>query len=168
MNNELNRKNIDIAVITETKKKLKGTKELKDFVMIYSGVPQNKRACCGVAILVNNKWKNKIISYSFINERIVTCKFKIDRGHFTVIGVYAPEEGRKEETKIFYDELQKELTKINTSEYVVITGDLNARIGNQPIPGIVGTYGEQLVNNNGEELRQFATYNKMKITNTFF
>ncbi|KAF2902914.1 hypothetical protein ILUMI_03272 [Ignelater luminosus] len=34
---------LDIAVITETKEKLKRTKDLDDYTMVYSGVPQNKR-----------------------------------------------------------------------------------------------------------------------------
>ena len=45
---------IDVAVVTETKKKLKGTKELEDYIMFYSGVPANKRASSGVSILLND------------------------------------------------------------------------------------------------------------------
>lgn len=75
--------------------------------MVYSGVPQCRRACSGVAILANNKWKNKITSYTYVNERIITTRFKIDRGHLNIIGVYAPEDGKKEDTVKFYDELQK-------------------------------------------------------------
>jgi hypothetical protein len=37
-----------------------------------------------------------------------------------------------------------------------------------PIPKIVGTFGEETINDNGELLREFATYNNLKITNTFF
>lgn len=34
--------------------------------MVYSGVPENRRVCFGVAILRNNKWKEKIISYNHL------------------------------------------------------------------------------------------------------
>lgn len=74
---ELKEKNITICVATETKMKLKGTKELENYVMIYSGVNQNCRAQAGVAILVKDSWKNKIVSYNWINERIVT-RLKIE------------------------------------------------------------------------------------------
>ena len=44
--NRLRERSINMAVITEIKKKLKGTRDIDDFVMIYSEVPQNKRAVC--------------------------------------------------------------------------------------------------------------------------
>ena len=34
---ELKRANVDIAVIPETKKKLKGSQELEDYILLYSG-----------------------------------------------------------------------------------------------------------------------------------
>lgn len=165
---ELNNQNIDIVVLTETKKKLKGTKDIGNYILIYSGVPQDRRACSGVAILINNKWRSKIISYKYVNERIVTVRLKIDRNYLNIVGVYAPEEGKIEDTTIFYDKLQQELNGIKNTENIIIGGDLNARVGNLPIPGIIGTFGENVINRNGEELRQFATYNRLKITNTFY
>ena len=47
-------------------------------------------------------------------------------------------------------------------------GDLNARVRNRSIPNIIGTFGEQTCNVNGNLLRDFPTYNRLKITNTFF
>lgn len=164
----LKEKHTHIAVITETKKKLKGTKELNDYTMIYSGVPQNIRAKCGVAILVDNKWKTRIEYYTYVNERIITVRLKVDRGHLTIIGVYAPEEGKKQETEQFYEQLQETIEKVNKNDYMVICGDFNARIGNTPIPKIMGPNGEKCLNKNGQQLIQFASMNNFKITNTFF
>lgn len=45
---------INMAVMTETKKKLKDSKELNDFIMIYNG-ESTKRAQYGIAILIDNK-----------------------------------------------------------------------------------------------------------------
>lgn len=164
----LKQRNINIAVITETKKKLRGTKDLKNYTLIYSGVEQTQRAVGGVGILIDEKWKRKIESYVYINERIVIVRFKIDRGHLCVIGVYAPEEGRREDTEIFYEELQKQVNKYNKTDHMLILGDLNARVGNVPIVNIVGAFGEITLNENGKTLRDFATFNQLKITNTFF
>lgn len=135
---------------------------------MWSGVEQNRRACAGLSVLVDQKWKNKIDSYTFVNERILTIRFKVERGFLTVIGVYAPEEGRKAETMEFYECLQKQLTACKKTEYIIIAGDLNARVGNQPIPQVVGTFGECHLNENGRQLRDFCTFNELKITNTFF
>lgn len=74
---------------------------------MYSGEELTNRAQCGVAILIDNKWKNKLCTYTYVNEWIVTVRQKTDRGYLTTIGVYAPEEGNAADTKLFYDRLQK-------------------------------------------------------------
>jgi hypothetical protein len=50
----------------------------------------------------------------------------------------------------------------------LIPGDYNAIFGKIPIAGILGTNGEITVNNNGHKLKEFASVNELKITNTFF
>jgi len=107
-------------------------------------------------------------NYLFVNDRIITVCLKTNRGHITIIGVYAPGEGREEETICFYKQLQKEVDKYNKNDSLIISGDLNARVGNQPIPNGVGTFGEDCVNRNGQALREFAAFNDFKIANTFF
>ncbi len=86
----------------------------------------------------------------------------------TIIGIYAPEEGKREETEIFYDQLQKQLEKNNKNDYIILCDDFNARVGNTSIPEIMGDNGEHHLNAYGKELRQFATMNHLEISNTFF
>lgn len=50
---ELKDMETDVAIIPETKNKLKGTTELSDYVVIYSGFSQGKQAISGVAILIS-------------------------------------------------------------------------------------------------------------------
>jgi exonuclease III len=168
LDKELKQRGINIAVINKTKKKLKGMKETENYIMIYSGVLLNRRASCGVAILVNKKWRNRITSSEYISERMVMTKLKIVRGHLMIAGVYAPEEGRKEETSRFYEDLQQVMSKQSKTNYLIIARDLNARVGNTPISRTVGTFGEETLNNNGQELIQFCTFNQLRITDTFF
>ena len=167
LNNILKEYKINIATITETKKKLKGTKELEDYVMLHSGVDQTRRACCGVAVLIDRRWQDKIREYNFISERIMTVRLKFDRGYLTVISTYAPEERKHDEMERYYKELQKYVAKAN-NDYVLLMGDLNARVGKDPIPGLIGIFGEEQQNQNGTHLREFVTFNELKITNTFF
>jgi len=54
--------NVDIAVISETKKKLKGSQELDDYILLYSGVSKNRRAAAGIAIMIKAKFKKRIHS----------------------------------------------------------------------------------------------------------
>jgi hypothetical protein len=47
-------------------------------------------------------------------------------------------------------------------------GDFNARVGNYPVTGCTGSDGEPVTNNNGILLKDFCTFNNLKISNTFF
>ena len=59
---ELKKAYVDIAVIPETKKKLKGLDELEDYILLYSGVPTNNGAAAGIAIMIKTKFKKRIHS----------------------------------------------------------------------------------------------------------
>jgi len=167
-NKNLKKINVDIAVIPETKKKLKGTQELDDHILLYSGVPTNKRAATGIALMIKAKFKKRIHSYVFVNERIVQLRYKLQRGYLTLLAVYAPKEGKTEQTKEFYETLQDQIDKISKNDYNVVAGDYNARGGNIPIYGILGTNVEITTNSNGHKLKEFASVNELKIMNTFF
>jgi hypothetical protein len=58
--------------------------------------------------------------------------------------------------------------KTNKNVYILLSGDLNARIGNAEVQNIVGNFGEPITNTNGLKLRGFATYNNMEIMNSFY
>jgi len=49
---ELLKRKTDIAVVTETKKKNKGSEDIGNYVMIYCGIPANQWASSGVAIVI--------------------------------------------------------------------------------------------------------------------
>jgi len=103
---EIKIKGIHVAVISETKKKRKGTKMIGNYTMLYSGVSQKTQAQSGVALIIDHKWTSRITNYSFVNDRIINVRLKSNRGHVTIIGVYTSEDGREEETRRFY-KLQK-------------------------------------------------------------
>jgi len=165
---ELKKANVDIAVIPETKKKLKGSQELEDYILLYSGVPTNKRAAAGIAIMIKAKFKKRIQSYMIVNERILQLRYKLQRGYLTLLAVCASEEGKIEQMEEFYETLQDQIDKIYKKDYIVVAGDYNARVGKIPIDGIMGTNGESTSNSNGHKLKEFASVNELQITNTFF
>jgi len=136
--------------------------------MLYSGVSQETQAQSGIALITDHKWTSQITNYSFVNDCVITVCLKTNRGHITMIGIYALEEGREEEMRHFYKQLQKEVNKYSKSDSLIISGDLSARVGNQPIPNVVGTFGEDCINRNGQTLREFLSFTDLKITNTFF
>jgi hypothetical protein len=59
--------------------------------------------------------------------------------------VYVPVEGKEQDTEEFCRELQQSMDKIPKKKNIILAGDFNGRIGNQPIPECIGTYGDQAV-----------------------
>jgi len=87
---------------------------------------------------------------------------------FNITSCLCSEEGKTEQTEEFYETLQDQVDKISKNEYIAFAGDYNARVGNIHIDGILGTNGEITTNSNGHKLKEFASVNEFKITNTFF
>jgi len=104
---ELLKRKIDIAIITETKKKSKGSEDISNYLMIYCGVPTNQWASSGVAIAIRKDWKYKMLDYTWISDRLIETRIKVLNRNFTIVGVYAPVEGKEQDTEEFYRELQK-------------------------------------------------------------
>jgi hypothetical protein len=136
--------------------------------MIYSGVEKSQRAQSGVSILLKDSWKNRIISYSRVSDRIITLRLRRARDNLTIIGVYAPTIGHKNDPEQFYNQLQDVIDKFNKNDKVIISGDLNARIGTETTNDLIGPHGEVELNDGGEYLWEFCAYNKLRITNSFF
>jgi hypothetical protein len=93
---------------------------------------------------IRYEWKRKIDSYSSINERVLSLRFKTNRGYMTIFSVYGSEEGKPQETEKFYD-IQSAIHKINKNDFLVVAGDLNARIGNKAVADIVGDNGKPIL-----------------------
>jgi len=81
-----------------------------NYLILYSGVSQETGAQSGIALITDHKWTSLITNYSFVNNRIITVRLKTNRQHITIIGIYAPEEGREEETRRSYKQQKKKLT----------------------------------------------------------
>lgn len=55
--------------------------------------------------------------------------------------------------------------KIGIGDSVLFAGDFNARVVDARVEKLIGSHGEK--NNNGNLFTNFATFNKLKITNKF-
>jgi hypothetical protein len=148
------------------KEKAKRNKNPKNYIVIYSGVKQSVRAQSGVMIWVHKSLSKTTDHYKYWNERILEIRCKINREYLTILGLYAPEEGRQELTismnsyKTFRTRLRKMI--------ILMLGDLNARLGNNKTMKKIGTNGEPTINNNGGILTDFCVYNNITIMNSFF
>ena len=89
--------------------------------------------------------------------------------NITVIQVYDPTTNAEEpEVEWFYEDLQ-DLLELTPKNYVLyITGDWNARVGSQEIPGVTGKFGLGVQNEVGKRLTEFCQENTLVIANTLF
>ena len=60
-----------------------------------------------IYIWIHKSISNKIDHYKFWNDRIIETRLKTQRGHLTILGVYALTEGRDELNEEFNETLQK-------------------------------------------------------------
>jgi hypothetical protein len=81
-----------------------------------------------------------------------------------VVGVYAPQECMKEETKDYYEILQEQIQQIYKHGYLYMVGDTNARLGKQPVENVICINGKHI----SQYLTDLAIYNGLKTINTHF
>ena len=51
--------------------------------------------------------------------------------------------------------LQEISDKVNKNDYIMLTGDMNARAGNNKVTNMVGTNGKAALNNNSKKTDRF-------------
>ena len=86
-----------------------------------------------------------------------------------VIQVYALTSNAEEaEVELFYEDLQDLLKLTPPKDVLFITGDQNAKVGSQEIPGVIGKSGLGVQNEAGQRLTDFCQENALVIANTLF
>ena len=94
---------------------------------------------------------------------MISVHFQGKPFNITVIQVYAPTSNAEEaEVEWFYDELTPK------KDVLFITGDWNAKVGSQEIPGVTGKFGLGVQKGGGQRLTEFCQENALVIANTFF
>ncbi|KAI8441389.1 hypothetical protein MSG28_015004 [Choristoneura fumiferana] len=168
---ELERCKLTITGISETHWKDSGHFDSGKHTFYFSG--NDKSSFSGVAIAIPKSWKNSVLGYHPINDRIISIKLSASPTPLNVIQIYAPTSSAKdEEIEDFYCQLESSVANIPKRELVLIIGDFNAKVGNTTmdtgIRDIVGNYGHGVRNPRGERLIEFAADNNMAIMNTMF
>ena len=89
--------------------------------------------------------------------------------NITVLQVYALTSSTEEvEVEWFYEDLQELLELTPKKDVLFITGDWNAKLGSQDIPGVTGKFGLGMQNEAGQRLREYCQENALVIANTLF
>ena len=121
----------------------------------------------GAALTVNKRVQNAVLGCSLKNDRMMSVPFQGKPFNTTVIQVYAPATNAKQaEVEQFYDDLQDLLELTSKIDVLFITGDWNAKVGSQEIPGVTGKFGPGVQNEAGQRLTEFCQKNALVIANT--
>ena len=137
---EMARVNINILGINELKWTGMVEFNLDDHYIYYCGQESLRRN--GVAIMVNKRVRNAVLGCNLKNDRMISVHFQGKPFNITVIQVYAPTNNTEEaEIERFYEDLQDLLELTPKKDVLFITGDWNAKVGSQEIPGLAGKFG---------------------------
>ena len=100
---------------------------------------------------------------------MISVRFKGKPLNITVIQVYAPISNAEEaEVEWFCEDRQDCLDLTPKKDILFITGDWNAKVGSQEIPGVTGKFGHGVQNEAGQILTEFCRENALVIENTLF
>ena len=102
------------------------------------------------------QYLDAILGYNLKNDRMISVHFQGTPFNITVIEVHAPTTNAKEaKVEYFCDDLQDLLELTPKKGVLFITGDWNAKVGSQEIPGVMGKFGLGVQNEAGQRLKSF-------------
>ena len=88
---------------------------------------------------------------------MISVHFQDKPFNITVIQVYAlTSNAEKAEVEWFCEDLQDLLELTSPKDVLFITGDWNAKVGSQEIPGVTGKFGLGVQNKVGQTLMEFC------------
>ena len=164
---EMARVNVDILGISELKWTGMGEFNSDDHYIYYCGQESLRRN--GVAVMVNKRVRNAVLGCNLKNNRMISVRFQGKPFNITVIQIYAPTSNAEEaEVECFYEDLQDLLELTPQKDVLFITGDWNAKVGSQEIPGVTGKFGLGMQNESGQRLIEFCQENALVIANSLF
>ena len=169
-------KNIVVLGIQETRRPGRTVSTAAGYRVLYSRLVQGGQQ--GVALPVKESiCKTSKFTREDINGRLISIRFEMLGQHQAVNFVvgYAPiEPSDSEKKRAFWHRLDGMVQPIPKKECLFVLMYANARIGETiegertEDDGVLGAYGRDELNDNGKILLNFATDNKLAVTNTFF
>ena len=124
----------------------------------------------GVGIVLNKRWRKRIIDTEYINERAITTTILVNRQHIKLMSVYFPHSKYADHhIEKIYKTIEKHM--VHNNKYIpVIGGDFNAELG--PGKGTerksVGRYTLNESNKRGDWLKSWLMLNDYSALNTMF
>jgi len=131
---ELNRYNIDIAALCETRLADEGSlSEIGEgYTFFWKGLQTDSRRIHGVGFAVRTTLLNRLTETPVaISERLMTLRIPlVKKRYMTLVCAYAPTlVADAAEKDLFYEDLRAILRRVPTTDKLFVLGDFNARVG---------------------------------------
>ena len=153
----MQRRNIMILCIQETKRKGKIARKLGEgYKVCYTGEDTRRN---GVGIILHPDLQESVTEVQRISDRLMGLKFVKNKRVWNVISAYAPQQGCSEEEKEeFREKLEEYIETIPRNEMLVLSGDMNAHVGeiSDGFEGVHGGRGFGRRNLEGESFLELA------------
>ena len=165
---ELARLNIVVAGLTETRLLQHGIRDVEDATLLHSGGDSHVH---GVALVLREKAKKSLVSWTPISPRLLHARLKHRHGHLSIIVAYAPTEVATDADKDqFYNQLDSLMGSIRPHDNVVVLGDMNAVTGSSRacFETVVGPYGSGTSNDNTTRLLTFCASRNLAVLGSWF
>ena len=156
--------NIDILGISELEWTRMGEFISDDHNIDYCGQESLRRN--GVAPIVNERVWNAVLRHNLKNDRMISVHFQGKPFNITVIQAYGQTSNAEKAEVEWFNEDFLELTP--KKDVLFITGEWNAKVGSQEIPGITGDFDLGVQNKARQRLTEFCQENALVIANTLF
>ena len=162
------KRKFDVFALSETKLKGRGEVPFGSVVGRKSGV-RTGRAREGVALLVSDRVKEKVSEWKEVSARMMWVKVKWGCETWVFLSVYGPgaEKGEEERTA-FWDDLSACIAGFSGNCYVVVLGDLNARVGDEMVGNVLGRFGVPGVNMSGLRMLEMCLEYDLAVGNSLF
>ena len=125
----------------------------------------------GVGFLIHKDTVNAIMGCRPVSSRLITIRLKASPFNITIVQAYAPTtDYDDDDIEDFYDQLQEVIDQTPKKDILVVQGDWNAKIGvdaSKNWKGTCGQYCNPETNERGLRLLEFASFNNLKVVNTF-
>ena len=84
----------------------------------------------GVAIYLSKRAAQSLMGYNPVNNRLISVRLRGQAKNVKLIQVCAPTSAATdEEIETFYETLQQEINNKDRQDILIISGDLNAKVG---------------------------------------
>lgn len=168
---ELDKVNLDVIALTETKRMKPLNVQWKDGTQVFFGAAIKKKNATvgGVGFLIKPRFVKNIISCDIISSRLGILTLRINNDtNMKIICCYAPTSTADDsEIEEFYTSIEPLLQQRTT--YTFICGDFNAKLGKgEDGEKYIGKFGLHQRNERGHKLAEFAEAEQLYVMNSFF